>query len=204
MTRAPDRRTQGSMLKAFDLSVGVFVRGLTNLKGQLTKGEAHAAATGADPASLLHARLADDMYNLAVQTHWASEGAKLAVARLLGDAPAPLAEEGKTFAELHERIEATVAHLRGVDPEALEAGLERTIEVRSPRRIDDVPRQSIPDGVCDPELLLPPHGGLRNPPSRGRAAPEGRLHGGVTRRTRASAEREPCRRSGPGRGDARE
>jgi hypothetical protein len=130
MTRAPGRRTQGSMLKAFDLSVGVFVRGLTNLKGQLTKGEAHAAATGTDPAALLHARLADDMYNLAVQTQWASEGAKLAVARLLGDAPAPLTEEGKTFAELHERIDATVEHLRGVDPEALEAGLERTIEVR--------------------------------------------------------------------------
>jgi hypothetical protein len=121
---------QSVMLKAFDLSVGLFVRGLTNLNGQLTKGEAHAAATGADPASLLHARLADDMYNLAAQTHWECEGAKLAVARLLGDAPAPLADEGKTFAELHERIDATVAHLRGVDPAALEAGLERTIEVR--------------------------------------------------------------------------
>jgi hypothetical protein len=119
------------MLKAFDLSVGVFVRGLTNLKGQLTKGEAHAAAKGNDPASLLHARLADDMYNLAVQTHWASDGAKLAVARLLGDASAPPpAEEAKTFAEIHERIDAAVAHLRGVDPEALEAGLERTIELR--------------------------------------------------------------------------
>jgi uncharacterized protein len=130
MTPARGQRTHEAMLKAFDMSVGVFVRGLTNLKGQLTKGEAHAAATGRDPASLLHARLADDMYNLAVQTHWAGEGAKLAVARLLGEAPAPAAEEGKTFAELHERIDATVAHLRGVDPEALEAGLERTIKVR--------------------------------------------------------------------------
>jgi uncharacterized protein len=121
---------QSVMLKAFDLSVGLFVRGLTNLKGQLAKGEAHAAATGADPASLLHARLAGDMYDLAVQTHWACEGAKLAVARLLGDAPAALADEGKTFAELQGRIDATVAHLRGVDPEALEAGLERMIEIR--------------------------------------------------------------------------
>ncbi len=117
------------MLKAFDLSVGVFVRGLTSLRGQLTKGEAHASATGMDPGSLLHAQLAGDMYNLAVQTHWACEGAKIAVARLLGAASTPLAGEGKSFAELYERIDATVAHLGTVDPEALEAGLGRTIEL---------------------------------------------------------------------------
>jgi hypothetical protein len=33
-------------LNAYDLSAGVFVRGLTNLKLQLTKAEDHAAARG--------------------------------------------------------------------------------------------------------------------------------------------------------------
>lgn len=117
------------MMKAFDLSIGVFVRGLTNLKVLLTKGEAHASSRGMDPGSLLTARLADDMYNLAVQVHWASEGAKLAVHRLLGVASTPLTEETKSFAELHERIDATVAYLGTVDPEALEAGLDRTVEL---------------------------------------------------------------------------
>lgn len=117
------------MMKAFDLSVGVFVRGLSSLKVLLTKGEAHASSRGMDPGSLLNAQLADDMYSLAVQVHWAGEGAKIAVHRLLGVAPTPLAEEAKSFAELHERIDATIAYLGTVDPEALEVGLERTIEL---------------------------------------------------------------------------
>jgi hypothetical protein len=117
------------MMKAFDLSVGVFVRGLTNLEVLLTKGEAHASSRGVDPGSLLTARLADDMHTLAVQVHWASEGATLAVHRLLGVASTPLAEEAKSFAELHQRIDATIAYLGALDPGALEAGLDRTIEL---------------------------------------------------------------------------
>jgi hypothetical protein len=117
------------MMQAFEVSVGVFVRGLTNLKVLLTKGEAHAASGGLTPDSLLKAELASDMYGLAVQVHWATEGAKLAVERLLGLTTTPLAGEGKSFAELHERIDRTIAFLQTVDPEALEAGLNRTIEL---------------------------------------------------------------------------
>jgi hypothetical protein len=117
------------MMRAFDVSVGLFVRGLNNLKVLLTKGEAHASSHGRDPGSLLTARLADDMYDLAVQAHWAGEGAKVAVQRLLGVTATPAAEGAKSFAELHERIDATIAYLGTVDPQALEAGLDRTIEL---------------------------------------------------------------------------
>lgn len=118
-------------MNAFDVSVAVFVRGLTNLKAMLVKAEAHASATGADPGALLKAKLAEDMYDVAVQTHWAGEGAKLAVARLLGAAPAPPrpAAEAKTFQELYDRIDATLADLVAVDRAALDAGLDRTIEI---------------------------------------------------------------------------
>jgi hypothetical protein len=117
------------MMKAFDLSVGMFVRGLTNLKVQLRKGEAHASSRGIDPGALVTAKLADDMFDLAVQAHWACAGAKLAVQRLLGIASTPLTEEAKTFAELHERIDATIAYLGTIDPELVEAGLDRAIEI---------------------------------------------------------------------------
>ena len=117
------------MMRAIDVSVAVFVRGLTNLRALLAKGEAHAAASGTAPNALLEARLADDMSALAVQVHWAAEGARLAVAQLLGAPAAPPAGEGKTFAELRERLDATIAWLEGVDPDALEAGLARTIEL---------------------------------------------------------------------------
>jgi hypothetical protein len=129
-------------LNAYDLSAGVFVRGLTNLKAQLTKAEAHAAAGGTDEATLLEARLARDgqvgdvasdarydlhTYTLAAQVHWAAEGARLAIAQLLGGRPVPSPSDAKSFSELHQRIDATVAYLRGIAPADLEAGLDRPI-----------------------------------------------------------------------------
>ena len=117
-------------LNAHDASVVVFVRGLTSLKVLLTKGEAHAAAAGIDPADLLGAELAPGMYNLAVQVHWAAEGARMAVDRLIDAALAPgPADEAKSFAELHRRVDAALAHLGAAQCEATEAGLARTIEV---------------------------------------------------------------------------
>jgi hypothetical protein len=118
-------------LDAHDASVAVFVRGLTSLKSLLMKGEAHASVGGTDPAELLRAQLAPGMYSLAVQVHWAAEGARLAVDRLVGAAVAPPAGEGeaKSFAELHQRIDATVAYLRALEPEKVEAGLGRPIEI---------------------------------------------------------------------------
>jgi hypothetical protein len=117
-------------LNAQDASVVVFVRGLTSLKVLLAKGEAHAAAAGVDPAELLGAELAPGMYNLAVQVHWAAEGARMAVDRLIGAPGAPgVADEAKSFEELHKRVDAALLHLGAVPSEATEAGLARTIEM---------------------------------------------------------------------------
>jgi uncharacterized protein len=123
------------MIQAFDVSIGLFTRGLENLKVLLAKAEAHAATVELNPSELLGAKLAGDMYNLTVQAHWACEGAKLAVNRLLGVEARPATEEAKSFGELHERIDATITHLRAVDPQALEASLGRTIELPYGSRI---------------------------------------------------------------------
>jgi hypothetical protein len=131
-------------LNVYDLSAAVFVRGLTNLKTQLTKAEAHAAASGSGEAALLDAQLGGEgqvrgvasgsphdlhMYTLALQAHWAAEGAKLAIARLLGAPPVPAANDEKSFADLHQRLDATIAYLREIAPSDLEAGLDRTIVI---------------------------------------------------------------------------
>ncbi|WP_394844824.1 DUF1993 domain-containing protein [Pendulispora brunnea] len=117
-------------LNPYDFSVAVFVRGLTNLKACLAKAEAHASANGLEPLALIHARLASDMYDLATQIHWAAEGAKLAIDRLMGTkAPPPPAIERTTFAELHEAIDAAIVYLKAVDPQVLERGLDATIEI---------------------------------------------------------------------------
>ncbi len=116
-------------LNAHDVSVALFARGLTNLKSLLMKGEAHASTNGVNPTELLQGQLAHDMYNLAVQVHWAADGAKLAVARVVGVTMLPSTDVEKTFAELYERIDDTTAYLAAVKPEDLETGLARTIEL---------------------------------------------------------------------------
>ena len=116
-------------LSAYDLSAGMFARGLTGLKTVLRKGEAHAAAGGRPPAALIDAQLATDMNNLAVQVHWAAEGAKLAVARLLGAAPAVSPNDAKSFADFQQRIDTTIAYLSSLAAQDLEAGLDRVVEL---------------------------------------------------------------------------
>jgi hypothetical protein len=131
-------------LNVYDTSAGLFVHGLTNLKTLLKQGEAHVAANGGDQAALLDAQLATEarergvtshpkdvhLYTLAAQVHWAAEGAKLAVARLL-DAPAvPVASDEKSFAGLHQRLDATITYLRDIAPNDLEAGLDRVIVIK--------------------------------------------------------------------------
>jgi hypothetical protein len=54
------------MLQALDVSAGVFVRGLTNLKTLLTKGEAHGTKVTAS--------LVEGMQDLAAQVHSAQFG----------------------------------------------------------------------------------------------------------------------------------
>jgi uncharacterized protein len=135
-------------LNVYDLSAGLFVRGLTNLKAQLKKAEAHAADSGSGEAALLDARLGAEgrtrdaagdaphdlhMYTLAAQVHWAAEGAKLAIGRLLGAPTAPAANDEKSFADLQQRLDATIAYLREIAPSDLEAGLDRAIVIERPR-----------------------------------------------------------------------
>lgn len=110
------------MLQAFDVSAAVFVRGLTNLKTLLTKGEAHGTKVTAS--------LVEGMQDLAAQVHWASEGSKLALNRVLGVSQAPAAAaSATTFAGLHASIDSAIAYLEAIDPAALEAGLDRAIEL---------------------------------------------------------------------------
>src|SRR5689334_4340019 len=102
-------------VSAYDLSAGVFLRGLTNLKAQVVKAEAHAAAGGVAETALLNASLAAEGpgrgspadlhgYTFAAQVHWAAEGARLAMARLLGEARAPLPSSATRFSDLHRLL----------------------------------------------------------------------------------------------------
>ena len=123
-------------ITAYDASIAVFVHALTSLKAILSKAEQQAAERGISAAELLDARLAPpapDMLSLASQVHWAAEGAKRTIERLVGGPIASSNDDARTFAELHERIDAAIAQLQSISPSDLEVGLSRAIEIENRR-----------------------------------------------------------------------
>jgi len=129
-------------LNSYDLSVGVFIRGLTTLKSQLRTAEGHVAAGAGSEATLLGAQLArDDLpteagtaspydlhaYTLAAHVHWAAEGAKLAIGQVLGTRPVPAVSDATCFSDLYDRIDTTIAYLERVAAADLDAGFDRPL-----------------------------------------------------------------------------
>ena len=111
-------------------SIPVLVRGLRNLSHILPKGEAHAAAKGLAPATLIEASLAPDMYNLARQVQLASDSAKGCGARLAGIDNPSFADTETSFAELQARIEKTIAFLQSIAEAQLDGAETRQVTLK--------------------------------------------------------------------------
>jgi hypothetical protein len=117
-------------LTMYHASLPVFVRALTNLSAILRKAEEHAAAKKIDPAVLVNARLAPDMFALSRQVQSASDSAKGCAARLAGMEVPRYEDTESTFPELQGRIAKTVAFLQGVSPEVIAGSEERKIVLK--------------------------------------------------------------------------
>ena len=74
-------------VSVYDASVGVYSRLLGNLESILDKASAWAVERKIEPAALLHARLAPDMYHLIKQVQITTDMAKGTVSRLAGVEP---------------------------------------------------------------------------------------------------------------------
>ncbi len=118
-------------LSIYQVSVPVLVRGLGILSELLRKGEAHATTAGIEPAALLTARLAPDMFPFAGQVQRASDTAKFAASRLTGTEAPAFPDEEVTFPELQGRIGRTVAFLRTFDEAQFADAETREIPVGS-------------------------------------------------------------------------
>lgn len=114
-------------LSIYQASVPVFIRGLSVLATLLEKGAAHAAANGIDPAELVNARLAPDMYPLSGQVQRASDASKFATQRLSQVESPKFPDEETTFEQLQKRVADTIAYLRSVPAEALEGAEGRKV-----------------------------------------------------------------------------
>ncbi|MFK3661350.1 DUF1993 family protein [Scandinavium sp. NPDC088450] len=108
-----------------------FIHGLVSLDAVLAKSAEWAKEQGIQETELLEAKLADDMFPLKRQVQVTCDMAKRAIARL-ADVEAPVNEDNEsTFAQLQERIAATVAFLKSVDDTKLAGDDARPIMVQA-------------------------------------------------------------------------
>jgi hypothetical protein len=98
----------------------------------LAKGEAHAKAKNFDPAILLNARLAPDMFTLTRQVQIATDQAKGCMARLAGHAPEAIEDNETSFAEIQARIAKVIALVEGYKPEQIDGSEAREVSVKIP------------------------------------------------------------------------
>ncbi len=101
-------------LSVYDLSVPVFAHSLKALADILTKAEAHADAKKIEHSVFLTARLAPDMFTFTRQVQLATDFAKGGTARIAGVDVPSYADTEVTFAELHARIEKTLAFIASI------------------------------------------------------------------------------------------
>ena len=111
------------------MSVDLLANTLANLSHLLEKGHAHAVARKFDPAVLIAARLAPDMFPLPRQIQIACDVAKFGVARLAGVEAPKFEDKEQTLEELRGRIARTIDFIKGVPASALEGSEDRTIKV---------------------------------------------------------------------------
>ncbi len=120
-------------LSLYDVSVPAFLRGFANLSEILKKAEAFATEKGLSENDLTDARLIEDMLPLIGQIQRASDTAKFVAVRVGGIENVPMADEEKTFADLHARIDRTVEILKGLDPASMadKEGIEVVLKTRN-------------------------------------------------------------------------
>jgi hypothetical protein len=108
-------------------SLPVLEIGLTSLSAVLDKGAAFAAAKKIEPAVLLNTRLAPDMFPLVRQVQVTADQAKNGTARLAGVEPPRYEDNETTIDELKTRLANTVAFMKTLDRQAIDAAGDREI-----------------------------------------------------------------------------
>jgi hypothetical protein len=112
-----------------DVSVDVFINTLGILSTLLDKGAANAAERKFDPAVLVQARLAPDMFPLSRQVQLACDIAKNGCSRLAAVEPPRFEDTEQTIDELKARIAKTIDYLKSIPRSAFEGAEDRDLKV---------------------------------------------------------------------------
>lgn len=120
-------------ISMYQASAPVFARMLANLAAVVDKAAKHAEARKIEPAVLVNARLYPDMFPFARQVQIATDHAKGCVARLAGQEPPAYEDRETTFPELIERINRTLAFVKGFTATQIDGseGREITLQMRA-------------------------------------------------------------------------
>jgi hypothetical protein len=116
----------GATVNIYDV-VPQYAKMLSNLERWLDKAEAHAKAKSFELDTLVHARLAPDMYSLDRQIQSACDTAKFSAAYLSGKEPPVHPDTEKTIAELRQRIKSCLAFLETITPADVNGAEERKV-----------------------------------------------------------------------------
>lgn len=115
-----------------DATIPVFRQTLNSLLAILDRLEAHAAEQCVEPAALLQASLAPDMFNFTRQVQIATDHAKGCVARLAGLEIPRYEDSEKTVDELRARIRKTLDFIAAVSPEQMAGAEDRELRLVFP------------------------------------------------------------------------
>ncbi len=117
-------------ISMYQLSVPVFVHGLTNLSAILKKAEAQATAKSIDPSVLINSRLYPDMFPLSRQVQIASDIVKGGVARLAGLEAPSFPDTETTFDELQQRIQKTTGFIQTASAKQIDGSEDKAITLK--------------------------------------------------------------------------
>lgn len=139
-------------LHATDFSLSLFIRTLKNMHSWIEKAESYAAEKKFDPAVLLSARLAPDMFPFEQQVRSTIGHARRAMVGLLGEEPLPLQGDAPaaSVGELKARLQSAIELLKAKDAASIEKGLENPIELAF---LPEKPK--FPAGILLHRLWLP-------------------------------------------------
>lgn len=119
-------------ISMYTMAIETFVPMLRSLSGVLDKGAEHARGAKFDPAALVEARLAPDMYTLAQQVQLACVNAVDSIASLTGQEPPKFEDELETIDQLKAQIARTIDYLEKVPQRAFDGAEEREIRIPIP------------------------------------------------------------------------
>jgi|SRR5688572_9137559 hypothetical protein len=114
-------------ISMYDAAVMPGIRMMANLAALLETAGRHAETRKIDPAVLVAARLAPDMFPLSRQVQIASDTVKLGAARLAGVTAPAFEDNESTLPELVERARKTARFLESLKPEQFEGAETRAI-----------------------------------------------------------------------------